>query len=63
MKDNQAVVAALQEALLQRFGDEVDLIFQYGSHLRGAAHKYSDVDISWTPVHPDKWDSGRKHPE
>ncbi len=57
MKDNKAVVAALQEALLQRFGDEVDLIFQYGSHVRGMAHKYSDVDISWTPVHPDTWGS------
>jgi hypothetical protein len=57
MNDNQAIIDVLQAALLQRFGDEVDLIFQYGSHLRGTAHKYSDVDISWTPVHAGTWGS------
>lgn len=57
MKDNQTIVVALQEALLQRFGDQVDLIFQYGSHLRGTAHKYSDVDVSWVPVHAKTWGS------
>lgn len=57
MQDHQAIITALQDALLQRFGDEVDLIFQYGSHLRGTAHKYSDVDVSWTPVHADTWGS------
>jgi hypothetical protein len=55
MKDNRAIIAVLQTALLERFGDEVDLIFQYGSHLRGTAHKYSDVDISWVPVHDGTW--------
>jgi hypothetical protein len=55
MKDNQAIITALQDALLQRFGDEVDLIFQYGSHIRGTAHQYSDVDVSWVPVHADAW--------
>lgn len=55
MKDSQAIIATLQQALLARYGDEVDLIFQYGSHLRGTAHKYSDVDISWTPVHAETW--------
>lgn len=55
MIDNQAIMAALQQALLVRYGDEVDLIFQYGSHLRGTAHKYSDVDISWVPAHDETW--------
>lgn len=51
MKDFQPIIDTLQAALLQRMGDEVDLIFQYGSHLKGTAHQYSDVDISWVPVH------------
>jgi hypothetical protein len=51
MTDTQSIVAALQAALLHRYGDEVDLIFQYGSHLQGTTHRYSDVDLSWTPVH------------
>lgn len=57
MKDYQAIIDTLQDALLRRFGDEVDLIFQYGSHVSGTAHKYSDVDISWVPVHTETWGS------
>jgi len=41
----------LTKALLRDLGDEVDLIFRYGSHLKGAAHAYSDLDISYVPVH------------
>jgi hypothetical protein len=55
VKDNQAIITALQDALLQRFGDKVELIFQYGSHIRGTAHQYSDVDVSWVPVHAETW--------
>ena len=57
MKDFQPIVDTLQAALLQRMGDEVDLIFQYGSHFKGTAHQYSDVDISWVPVNATTWDA------
>jgi hypothetical protein len=39
------------KALLQKLGDDVDLIFRYGSQLKGDMHAYSDLDISYTPVH------------
>ncbi len=57
MPDVHQVIDMLQSALLSRYDDEVDLIFQYGSHLKGTTHKYSDVDISWVPVHDDTWGS------
>lgn len=53
----QPIIIALQTALLAKLGDQVDLVFQYGSRLRGTAHKYSDVDISYVPVHPTTWES------
>lgn len=53
----QPVIDALKTALLEKLGDEVDLIFQYGSHIKGLAHKYSDVDISYVPVHETTWES------
>lgn len=57
MPDIPSTIALLQDALLRRFGDEVDLIFQYGSHLHGATNRFSDVDLSWVPVHDDTWGS------
>src|SRR5512133_3651288 len=53
----QPAIDALKTALLEKLGDEVDLIFQYGSHIKGLAHKYSDVDISYVPVHETTWES------
>lgn len=44
-------------ALLRRLGDEVDLIFRYGSALKGTAHHYSDLDISYVPAHEATWAS------
>lgn len=49
--DLEAVRDVLVDALLARLGDEVDLIFQYGSLLKGNTHRYSDMDISYVPVH------------
>lgn len=49
--DFDAVRDVLIDALLARLGDEVDLIFQYGSLLKGNTHRYSDMDISYVPVH------------
>ena len=57
MNDVQTILQALQDALLRKMGDEVALIFQYGSHARGATHRYSDADLSWVPVHETTWDS------
>jgi predicted nucleotidyltransferase len=52
----QPVIDTLKTALLEKLGAEVDLIFQYGSHVKGLAHKYSDVDISYVPVHETTWE-------
>ncbi|MBX3000631.1 MAG: nucleotidyltransferase domain-containing protein [Caldilineaceae bacterium] len=38
-------------ALLRDLGDEVDLIIRYGSQVRGNTHAYSDLDLSYVPVH------------
>lgn len=52
----QTVVDTLKDALLSRLGEEVELIFQYGSHIRGNTHHYSDIDISYVPVHEQTWE-------
>lgn len=57
MDDIQLILQTLQDALLRKMGDEVELVFQYGSHVRGATHRYSDVDLSWVPAHESTWDS------
>jgi predicted nucleotidyltransferase len=57
MDDIHLILSTLQGALLRKMGDEVELVFQYGSHVRGATHHYSDVDLSWVPVHETTWDS------
>jgi predicted nucleotidyltransferase len=58
MQDDIApIIATVKDALLRKLGDEVELIFQYGSHLKGAAHKYSDVDISYVPLHDSTGES------
>ena len=44
------ITEVLTTALLRDLGDEVDLIFRYGSYLKGNAHAYSDLDISYVPV-------------
>lgn len=40
----------MTDALLRDLGDEVELIFRYGSFLNGNTHAYSDLDISYVPV-------------
>jgi hypothetical protein len=55
--DIQRIAEVVQQALLRRLGDEVELVFQYGSRLTGTTHKYSDVDISYVPAHEATWDS------
>lgn len=55
--DLQHVSQVLKTALLRELGDEVDLIFRYGSCLKGNMHRYSDLDISYVPVHETTWHS------
>ena len=49
--DMQELMAVMTRALLRDLGDEVDLIFRYGSYIKGNTHAYSDLDISYVPVH------------
>ena len=49
MHDIQPIIETLKSALLYKPGNEVDLIFQYGSQIKGTTHKFSDVDLSFTP--------------
>jgi len=51
LTDLSHVIEVLQSALLRQLGDEVDLIFQYGSHLKDSTHIYSDIDLSYVPRH------------
>jgi hypothetical protein len=51
------ITEMLKDALLRDLGDEVELIFRYGSYLKGTTHKYSDLDISYVPVHESTWHS------
>lgn len=45
------------EAMLHELGDEIDIIFRYGSLIRGDTNKYSDLDISYVPRHDSTWNS------
>jgi hypothetical protein len=49
--DLMHLTEVVKEALLRDLGEEVDLIFCYGSYLKGNTHAYSDLDISYVPVH------------
>lgn len=55
--DIPQAVDIVKDALLRKLGYEVDLIFRYGSSLKGNTHKYSDLDISYVPVHETTHDS------
>jgi hypothetical protein len=57
MHDIQPVIEALKSAILHKLGNEVDLIFQYGSQIKGTTHKFSDVDLSFIPVHDSTWEN------
>jgi hypothetical protein len=49
--DLERITDVVTTALLRDLGEEVDLIFRYGSQVKGNTHVYSDLDISYTPVH------------
>ena len=55
--DMTRMTEMLKDALLHELGDELELIFRYGSYLQGTTHQYSDLDISYVPVHESTWNS------
>ena len=55
--DIQSILETLKDAMLHKLGDEVDLIFQYGSQVKGTTHKFSDVDLSFVPIHDSTWEN------
>jgi hypothetical protein len=55
--DVDRILTLLQETMLAELGDEVELIFRYGSTVRGATHQYSDLDVSFVPRHESTWNS------
>ncbi len=55
--DIPRTIDVLQTSILRELGDEVELIFRYGSQLKGATHAYSDLDISYVPAHESTWNS------
>ena len=57
MNHIRPIIEILKRAMLQKLGDEVDLIFQYGSQIKGTTHKFSDVDLSYVPVHESTWEN------
>lgn len=46
MPDIRPSIEALHNTVLNKLGNEVDLIFQYGSQIKGTTHKFSDVDVT-----------------
>ena len=51
MLDIPHTLHMMTDALLRELGDEVELIFRYGSQIKGTTHHFSDVDISYVPSH------------
>lgn len=57
LQDKNAVAELMVSTLVERLGDEVELVFRYGSTVHGGAHRWSDVDFSYVPRHPTTWES------
>lgn len=55
--DVARLTEVLTEAILRELGDEVDIVFRYGSFLTGGTTSYSDLDISYVPQHENTWHS------
>lgn len=48
----EQAIALVSEALLRDLGDDVDIIFRFGSTTKGTTHRYSDVDLAYVPAGP-----------
>lgn len=46
-----SIARQVVEALVERLGDEVELVFEYGSRVTGNTHRFSDLDFSYVPAH------------
>ena len=55
--DIQRTLDMITGALLRELGDEVELIFRYGSQIKGNTHHYSDLDVSFVPAQEQTWTS------
>lgn len=53
--DDTRLVRVLTDTLLGDLGDEVEVVFRFGSRVKGRAHRYSDVDVSFVPAHEATW--------
>lgn len=53
--DPERAIELATTALLDELGQEVDLIFRFGSMTKGTTHRYSDLDIAFIPVQADRW--------
>ena len=40
MDNIQAIINVMKDKLIEKLGDEIELIFLYGSYLKGTTHKY-----------------------
>lgn len=49
------VTDLLIEKHLEHLGEDTELIFLFGSRIRGTAHPNSDMDLCYTPVHGSTW--------
>jgi predicted nucleotidyltransferase len=47
----------LTDTLIRDLGEEVKLVFCYGSHVSSTTHEYSDIDISYVPTDESEWHS------
>ncbi len=43
------IARAITGELVARLTDEVELVFRYGSFVRGDTHRWSDLDMSYVP--------------
>lgn len=50
-RHREAVAELMVNTLHARLGDEVELVFRYGSSVRGETHRWSDLDFSYVPRH------------
>ena len=55
--DVERATRMITQGIRDRLGDEVELVFRYGSTLTGNPHEFSDLDISYVPIHEATWDS------
>lgn len=56
-REKHEIARAITDELVARLGDDVELVFRYGSFVRGDGHRWSDLDMSYVPREPSRWDN------